>query len=289
MLSVILGLKKGQTNLGSFKKGEHRSITTEFKKNQIPYNKGKKGVSEKISKNISIAQKKRFQSTKQSKEEKNRKGREYQRKIRADNPEIEREKERIYRLKPGVRKNQNKQARERHAKNPEKYRKKGRVYYQNHKEKEKIRSVKYRVKNEKEIKQRIADLKIEVYSHYSKAVSNSDVPVCACIGCGEKHIEFLSLDHINGRKSMNHGPHVKAEKLCRRLKRDGYPKGIQVLCANCNFAKSDMLFCPVHEINFSLLKDHGVPNWSGIVDKNGNLFHKIVQDRIRKQTSTKNS
>ena len=91
---------------------------------------------------------------------------------------------------------------------------------------------------------------------------------------------------------MNHGPHVKAEKLCRRLKRDGYPKGIQVLCANCNFAKSDTLFCPVHEINFSLLKDHGVPNWSGIVDKSGKLFHKIVQDRIRKQSrniSTKNN
>ena len=92
MLSVILGLKKGQTNLGSFKKGEHRSITTEFQKDQIPHNKGKKGVSEKISKNISIAQKKRFQSTKQSKEEKNRKNREYQRKKRAEQPEIEREK-----------------------------------------------------------------------------------------------------------------------------------------------------------------------------------------------------
>jgi hypothetical protein len=35
-------LKKGQSNSGSFKKGEHGSITTEFKKDQIPYNKGKK-------------------------------------------------------------------------------------------------------------------------------------------------------------------------------------------------------------------------------------------------------
>ena len=53
---------------------------------------------------------------------------------------------------------------------------------------------------------------------------------------------------------MNHGPHVKAEKLCRRLKRDGYPKGIQVLCANCNFAKSYQGFLSRHEINFSILK-----------------------------------
>ena len=63
----------------------------------------------------------------------------------------------------------------------------------------------------------------------------------------EKHIEFLTLDHINGRKSMNHKPSLKAEKLCRRLKRDGYPKGIQVLCWNCNSAKSNNPFCPVHE------------------------------------------
>ena len=34
--------RKGTTNAGSFKKSEHRSITTEFKKDQIPYNKGKK-------------------------------------------------------------------------------------------------------------------------------------------------------------------------------------------------------------------------------------------------------
>ena len=244
---MILGLKKGQSNSGSFKKGEHRSSKTEFKKDQIPHNKGKKGVSEKISKNISIAQKKRFQSTKQSKEEKNRKNREYQRKKRAEQPEIERENERIYRLKPGVRENQNKKARERHAKNPEKYRKKGRVYYQKHKEEEKLRFKKYLEKHEKEIKQRILDLTIEVYSHYSKVISNSDVPVCACVGCGIKNIEFLELDHINGRKSMNHGPSLKAEKLCRRLRRDSYPKGIQILCSNCNHAKRDNEFCPVHQ------------------------------------------
>ena len=161
------------------------------------------------------------------------------RKIRAEQPEIEREKERIYRsriLENGltVREKQNKQARERHAKNPEKNRLQSRAYYQKNKEIEKFRFAKYRKKYEKEINQRRVDLKIEVYSHYSKVISKSDVPVCACIGCDEKHIEFLTLDHINGRKSMNHEPSLKAEKLCRRLKRDGYPKGIRVLCWNCN-------------------------------------------------------
>jgi len=291
---MILGLKKGQTNSGSFQKGEHRSKKTEFRPGKIPHNKGVKVSPELRAKN-SAAQKRRFDRVgRQTNEEKNRKNKEYARKKRADNPELEREKERIYRSRilpngSTVREMQNKQARERYAKDPGKMRIKSRADYQKNHDRELARFAKYRKEHGKEIKQRTNDLMLEVYSHYSKAVSNSDVPVCACIGCGEKHIEFLSLDHINGRKSMNHGPHVKAEKLCRRLIRDGYPKGIQILCANCNFAKSDMLFCPVHEINFSLLKDHGVPNWSGYADRNGKLFHKILQDRIRKQNSTKNS
>ena len=127
----------------------------------------------------------------------------------------------------------NKSARERYAKDLEKFRKKGKVYYQKNKEKEKARWKKYRVENSSEIEQRRRDLTcLEVYSHYSKVISKSDVPVCACVGCGEKHIEFLTLDHINGRKSIYHAPSLTADKLCRRLKRDGYPKGIQVLCWN---------------------------------------------------------
>ena len=141
----------------------------------------------------------------------------------------------------------NKRARERYAKDPGKMRRKNRAKYQKNRESELARGARYRKKYGKEIKQRIKDLTLEVYSHYSQTISKSDVPVCACIGCGEKHIEFLTLDHINGRKSMNHGPSLKAEKLCRRLKRDGYPKGMQVLCWNCNSAKSNDPFCPVHE------------------------------------------
>ena len=142
------------------------------------------------------------------------------------------------------RKKINKRARERYAKDLEKSRKKGKAFYQRHREKELKRHKASRIKFKDKIKQRIVDLKLEVYSHYSKVISKSDVPVCACIGCDEKHIEFLTLEHINGRKSMNHAPSLKAEKLCRRLKRDGYPKGMQVLCWNCNFAKGVLGICP---------------------------------------------
>ena len=242
-----MGLKKGQTNSGSFQKGERRSRKTEFRPGQIPHNKGVLASAELRAKN-SAAQKKRFDRVgRQTNDEKNRKNREYARKKRADNPELEREKERTYRSKSGVRERQNQQARERYAKDVGKSRKKSRAWYQKHKESEKIRGANYREKYKDERKQRIVDLTLEVYSHYSKVISNSDVPVCACIGCGEKHIEFLTLDHINGRKSMGPMYTIGAEKLCRRLKRGDYPPGIQVLCWNCNSAKSDNPFCPVHE------------------------------------------
>ena len=41
----------------------------------------------------------------------------------------------------------------------------------------------------------------------SKHLSKSDIPCCRC--CGEKsHIEFLSLDHIAGRKEMDSEPEL---------------------------------------------------------------------------------
>ena len=84
-------------NAGSFKKGEHRSTTTEFRKGQIPHNKGKK-ASPELRKINSTAQKKRWDRIgKQSKEEKNRKNMDYQRKKRT-NPNFrlkERERDRI--------------------------------------------------------------------------------------------------------------------------------------------------------------------------------------------------
>ena len=71
-------------------------------------------------------------------------------------------------------------------------------------------------------------LKIELLTHYS-----SGPPRCAC--CGEATLAFLSLDHINndGAKDRKKG----GRSLYFYLKKNGYPKGIQVLCMNCNFGK----------------------------------------------------
>ena len=56
-------MKKGQTNSGSFQKGEHRSKKTEFRPGQIPHNKGVLASPELRAKN-SAAQKKRFEKIK---------------------------------------------------------------------------------------------------------------------------------------------------------------------------------------------------------------------------------
>lgn len=77
-------------------------------------------------------------------------------------------------------------------------------------------------------------LKQEVLSAYSK---DHDHP--ACCNCGFDNIHALQLDHINGggrqhRISLaSQGSH----NIYQWLRREGYPKGYQVLCANCNWIK----------------------------------------------------
>lgn len=59
---------------------------------------------------------------------------------------------------------------------------------------------------------------------------------CAC--CGEIIYEFLAIDHVNGggrlhRRQIGHG------RLARWLIKNNFPDGFQILCHNCNFAKSN--------------------------------------------------
>lgn len=63
-------------------------------------------------------------------------------------------------------------------------------------------------------------------------------PVCAC--CGESHIGFLTIDHIdNDGAEHRRQTGGKARKLYRWLKANDYPGGFQVLCYNCNCGKSN--------------------------------------------------
>ncbi len=79
------------------------------------------------------------------------------------------------------------------------------------------------------------ELKIEVMEHYGG---------CRCACCGETTIEFLQIDHVNGNGSKHRKEIGGGNKMYKWLKRNGYPSGFQVLCANCNFAKGKNGICP---------------------------------------------
>lgn len=64
--------------------------------------------------------------------------------------------------------------------------------------------------------------------------------ICAC--CGETERNFLTLDHINNdgaayRRSLYGNRNAAGIVTYRRLVRDGFPVGFQVLCMNCNHGK----------------------------------------------------
>jgi hypothetical protein len=85
---------------------------------------------------------------------------------------------------------------------------------------------------------------IEVFSVYSKRHSNSDIPCCRCCGINE-HMEFLTIDHIDGRAHLSEKEkELHSKSLNSWLKKNNYPDGFQILCFNCNMAKSDKGHCP---------------------------------------------
>jgi hypothetical protein len=78
-------------------------------------------------------------------------------------------------------------------------------------------------------------VRLRVLTHYG-----GNPPKCKC--CGEKHIEFLSIDHINGGGSKERK--IYGSKLAYSIIRRGYPKGYRVLCHNCNQALGYYGYCP---------------------------------------------
>ena len=87
--------------------------------------------------------------------------------------------------------------------------------------------------------------RLKVLQYYSKQISKSNIPCCRC--CGDNfHIDFLAVDHIAGIKKMDLEPELVKQgysssmgtnNLVHWLIVNNFPKGFQILCHNCNFAK----------------------------------------------------
>lgn len=80
-------------------------------------------------------------------------------------------------------------------------------------------------------KELLQEKRLLVLRFYSK----SEVPFCAC--CKENKLIFLAIDHVNNdgakhKKEGGFGGH-----LAEWLIKNKFPKGFQILCHNCNFAK----------------------------------------------------
>jgi len=63
-----------------------------------------------------------------------------------------------------------------------------------------------------------------------------------CVCCGETEPLFMTLDHINNdgadfRRNAMGRRTAAGHHTYRRLFKNGYPEGIQVLCMNCNHGK----------------------------------------------------
>jgi hypothetical protein len=63
---------------------------------------------------------------------------------------------------------------------------------------------------------------------------------CTC--CGEKIIEFLTIDHINGDGNRHH--REVANHMHEWLVSKGFPEGYRVLCMNCNWCIGKIGYCP---------------------------------------------
>ena len=101
-------------------------------------------------------------------------------------------------------------------------------------------------RNKERLIQEREDLKIEALTPYSKKMSNSNVPCCACVKCREKEIKFLTIDHIHGRRLMGHSHSFSGLRLYKWIIKNNFPDGLQVMCHNCNKAKGQAKSCPVH-------------------------------------------
>jgi len=123
-------------------------------------------------------------------------------------------------------------------------------YYQENKDKLKIERKKYFVDYYSKNKKKIAEkahkyqlkLKEEIFENYGGA---------KCVCCGEKNIEFLSLDHTNGggnkdRKLLTGSDRNGGYHFYYFLKKAGFPNKdkYQVLCMNCQFGTLNGRICP---------------------------------------------
>jgi hypothetical protein len=100
-----------------------------------------------------------------------------------------------------------------------------------------------------------AEQRMKVLRHYG-----GESPACAC--CGESELAFLAVDHIDGGGNQ-HAKEIggAGSNLIRWLIDHDYPDGFQILCHNCNVAKSILGACPHQPTVVSAPEPPEYPDW----------------------------
>lgn len=80
-------------------------------------------------------------------------------------------------------------------------------------------------------------IRTQVLAHYGNQ--------CQC--CQESNPVFLTIDHINNDGASHRKSGVTTSALATWIIKNGFPKEFQILCYNCNIAKSILGSCPHNE------------------------------------------
>ena len=110
-----------------------------------------------------------------------------------------------------------------------------RKYRQKYRDRELLRAKVYREINGEKIRQKANEATKEIRYRVLSAYSNG--LEIACVKCGFKDIKALQIDHINNNGAEDRRTNGKCQSLFRRLIKNNFPIGYQVLCANCNTIK----------------------------------------------------
>jgi hypothetical protein len=71
---------------------------------------------------------------------------------------------------------------------------------------------------------------------------------CSC--CGESERAFLAIDHKNNDGHVDRKNGIRGQNLLKKIIALGFPEQYQVLCHNCNTAKSLLGTCP-HQLKIA--------------------------------------
>jgi len=95
-------------------------------------------------------------------------------------------------------------------------------------ENSKVKNSKYCAEHELYYNNYLLTLKYKIYSAYGAK--------CAC--CGEDEIAFLCVDHVNDDGYVDRSNGIRGNRLYVKIIKENFPEKYQILCHNCNHAKS---------------------------------------------------